>query len=96
MKAKPGYGQAYITMGEIYEAAVSYCLQQKGGDMKIEDKLVYELAYKEYEKAKNDPGFRAKAKTKQNNVQPLIPTTEDRFMNKDAKIKSDCYTSWIN
>ena len=96
LKAKPGYGQAYITMGEIYEAAVSYCLQQKGGDMKIEDKLVYELAYKEYEKAKNDPGFRAKAKTKQNNVQPLIPTTEDRFMNKDAKIKSDCYTSWIN
>ena len=96
LKIRPGYGQAYITMGEIYEAAVVYCMNQRDNELKMEDKLVYELAYNEYIKASNDPAFRGKARTKQNNVQPLIPTTEDKFMNKGAKIKSPCYTSWIN
>lgn len=96
LSKKPGYGLAYITMGEIYEAAVVYCMNQKKEDLKFEHKLVYRLAFKEYEKAKKDPGFRSKARTKQNYVQPLMPTKEDEFMNKGAKIKSPCYTNWIN
>jgi tetratricopeptide (TPR) repeat protein len=96
LKTRPGFGQAHITMGEIYEAAVLYCMGQRNGDLKYEDKLVYELAYNEYEKAQKDPAFRSKAKTKQNYVLPLIPTKEDKFMNKGVKIKSSCYTNWIN
>ncbi len=92
---KPGYGAAYISMGEIYEASVSYCTEKRGGKPKYEDKLVYELAAKEYKKAQKDPGFRSKAKTKYNNVFPFIPTKEDVFMHKGATIKSECYTSWI-
>lgn len=88
--AKPGYGQAYISMGEIYEAAVSFC----SDGTKFEDKLVYELAKKEYLKAMKDPAFRAKAKKKISNVGPFLPTKEDRFMHRHDKIKSKCY-SWI-
>jgi tetratricopeptide (TPR) repeat protein len=94
LRAQPGNGLAFINMGEIYEAAVSYCLKQKGSRTTYEDKLVYELAYNEYKKAQNDPAFRSRARTKISYVEPLIPTTEDRFMNKGKKIESDCY-SWI-
>lgn len=95
LQKKRGYGAAYISMGLIYEAAVSYCLDQKDGNMKFEDKLVYELASKQYKLAKKDPLSAREAKTKLSNVQPFLPTKEDRFMNKKGKIKSPCYTSWI-
>ncbi len=95
LQKKRGYGAAHISMGLIYEAAVSYCLDQKDGKLKFEDKLVYEKAAKEYLKAKKDPLSARDAKTKYSNVQPFLPTKEDRFMNKNGKIKSACYTSWI-
>lgn len=94
LKAKPRYGLAYITMGEIYEASVSYCQSKRGGKARFEDKLVYGLANKEYIKAQNDPSFRSKAKTKQQYLRPLLPTKEDMFMHKKDKIKDKCY-SWI-
>jgi tetratricopeptide (TPR) repeat protein len=94
LKAKPRYGLAYITMGELYEASVSYCQSKSGGKTRFEDKLVYELANKEYSKAKNDPSFRSKAKTKQKYLRPLLPTKEDKFMHKKDKIKDKCY-NWI-
>jgi tetratricopeptide (TPR) repeat protein len=90
LQVKPGYGQAYIVRGELFEIAVSYCQKQRGKDA-YEDKLVYERAYAEYEKAKRDPAFISKAKTKQNNLRPFLPTTEDKFMHKNDKIESDCY-----
>ena len=96
LKTRPGYGKASITMGEVYEAAVAYCLNKRDGKSIYDDKLVYEKAYLEYEKAKKDPGFRSKARTKQNYVQPLMPTKEDKFMHKGAKLKNLCYTNWIN
>lgn len=96
LQKKRGYGNAYISMGLIYEAAVSYCLdKKKDGKLVFEDKLVYELAAKEYIKAKKDPLSARAAKTKHNNVIPFLPTKEDRFMHKNDKIKSPCYTSWI-
>ncbi len=91
LSAKPGYGLAYITMGEIYEAAVIYCQNQRGGKGTFEDKLVYDLAKKEYEKAKNDPAFRSTANKKRDAVKPFIPSKEDYFMHKNDKIKSACY-----
>ncbi|MEJ2052606.1 MAG: hypothetical protein P8X42_01685 [Calditrichaceae bacterium] len=95
LNTRPGYGLAYITMGEIYETAVNYCLDQRGGKVDYDDKLVYELAWKEYEKAKRDPAFRGRANTKQKFVEPLKPSKEDEFMHQGAKISSSCYTSWI-
>lgn len=96
LRTRSNYGLAYITMGEIYEAAVVYCMNTNNEDLTMEHKMVYALAHKEYNKAKRDPGFRSKARTKQNYVKPLMPTKEDEFMNKGAKINSPCYTSWIN
>jgi tetratricopeptide (TPR) repeat protein len=90
LKARPGYGLAYITRGELFEMAVLYCQNKRGKD-KYEDKLVYERAYAEYQKARRDPAFISKAKTKQNNLKPFLPTKEDKFMHKGDKITSACY-----
>lgn len=95
LRKKPGYGQAYISMGEIYEAAVAHCMDKRGGKTKYEDKLVYLKAAQEYKKAQKDPAFKSKAKIKYKNIIPFLPTKEDKFMHKSAKIKSGCYTSWI-
>ncbi len=94
LKVKPGYGEAYITLGETYEAAVAYCQDQRGGKPKYEDKLVYEKALNAYKKATKDPAYRSKAKRKMENVKPFIPTRDDRFMHQGAKIKSACY-NWL-
>ncbi len=94
LSAKPGYGKAHIVMGEIYEAAVSYCQEQTNGKKKFQHKLVYELAWREYEKAKNDPSYRSDAKKKQGYVEPLTPSKEDKFMHPGEQISLDCY-SWI-
>jgi len=94
LRAKPKYGLAYITLGETYEAAVSYCQEKRGGKSKYEDKLVYLKAYKIYKLAEQDPVYRAKAKRKRENVKPFIPTQEDKFMHRNAKIKSACY-DWL-
>ncbi len=94
LRVKPHYGLAYITLGETYEAAVSYCQKKRGGKSKYEDKLVYLKAYKIYAKAKKDPAFVSKAKKKMENVLPFIPTKEDSFMHKHAKIVSACY-NWL-
>lgn len=94
LSAKPGYGKAYIVWGELIEASVPYCQSVKKGKRKYEDKLVYLEAYKIYERAKKDPSFRSKAKTKQSYLKNLIPTEEDKFMHKGEKISSSCY-DWL-
>jgi len=90
LKARPGYGMAYIARGELFEFAVLYCQNKRGKD-KYEDKLVYERAYAEYQKARKDPAFISKAKTKQGNLKPFLPTKEDKFMHKGDKISSKYY-----
>jgi tetratricopeptide (TPR) repeat protein len=93
LNAKPGYGLAYIVRGELYETAVPYCQAKQDRDKdSYEDKLVYKEAYQEYEKAKRDPAFISKAKTKQNNLRAFLPTQEDDFFHKGDKIKSPCYS----
>jgi len=94
LKAKPGYGLAYITMGEIYESAVTFC--QKGRNRKYDDGLVYEMAYRQYHKALNDPAYKSIAKSRRNSLQPYRHTKEEKFMNQNrTTIKMKCYTSWI-
>ncbi|RQV96929.1 MAG: tetratricopeptide repeat protein [Calditrichaeota bacterium] len=89
---KPGYGKAYITMGEIIEASVPYCQKQrKNSKTTFEDKLVYEKAKEQYDYAKRDPAYNSKARNKINYLQSLLPTKEDRFMNQGKSITSSCY-----
>lgn len=95
LSAKPGYGLAYITMGEIYESAVTFC--QKGRGRKYDDGLVYEMAYNQYGKALNDPQYKGIAKSRRNGLKPYLRTTEEKFMNNNrTTLKESCYTSWIN
>ncbi len=95
LKTKPGYGLAYITLGELYEAAVPYCQEKlKRKKTEFEDKLVYQKAYEAYKKASKDPAFRSRALKKQEIIKAFIPNQEDLFMHKHDKIKSPCY-EWI-
>ncbi len=94
IRANPKHGLPFITMGEIYESAVEYCMNKRGGKLTYDDKLVYELAYKEYQKAKRDPMMRDRAEKRMEALKPLLPTTEDRFFNKYDKPKDKCY-QWI-
>lgn len=90
------FGLAYIVRGEIYEACVEDCIAQRGNDRTTwDDKLVYQLAYDEYNKAMKDVAFRNIAERRISYVKQLIPTAEDRFMHKnDTRATGPCY-SWI-
>jgi tetratricopeptide (TPR) repeat protein len=94
LNTKPGFGLAYITLGEIYESAVLFC--QKGRDRKYDDGLVYEMAYAQYGKALNDPAYSSMAKSRRNGLRPFVLTKEEKFMNQNrTELKLPCYTSWI-
>ncbi len=88
IRKKPSYGKPYIVRGEMYEAMVSHCQQ---GQVKLEDKIVYEEAMFIYEKAKKDPGFKAIANTKINNLKPFIRLPEQIFMEPNAQVVNSCY-----
>lgn len=91
---KPGFGLAYITMGEIYESAVTFC--QKGRGRKYDDGLVYGMAYAQYGRALNDPSYKNLARARRSNLRPFLLTKEEKFMNQDrTNIKLPCYTNWI-
>ncbi|MCD4691848.1 MAG: hypothetical protein K8R79_02945 [Calditrichales bacterium] len=95
LRAKPNYGLAHITMAEIYEYAVPYCQKLEKRTRKLDDGLVYEKAYKEYEKAQRDPHFASISQKRKKQLKPLLPTREEIFFAGEKKIKSPCYKSWI-
>ncbi len=96
LKAKPGFGLAYIVMAEIYESAVTYCQNKDQRKRKYDDGLVYEKAMNEYRKALNDPNYKSDARRRLNNLKPYLPTDEEKFMNQNRKtLKEKCYNSWI-
>jgi len=92
----PNYGLAYMVLGEIYEAAVDDCINAREKKRStFDDKLVYELAYKQYQKAANDVQYTDLARRKMNYIFPDIPTNEDRFMHQEQKQpRLECY-NWI-
>jgi len=96
LKIDPNYGLAHIVLGEIYEATADDCINKRQKHIvNFDDKLVYELAYKEYAKAAQDIQFSDQAKRKMEYVKADIPTKEDRFMHPDQKkARLDCY-KWI-
>ena len=96
LKAKPGYGLAYITRAEIYEAGVDYCGDKEKRGRKYDDGLVYQKAYNSYAQAAKDPAFKSDAKKRMTGLKAVLPTEEEKFMNQNrTKITRDCYTSWI-
>jgi tetratricopeptide (TPR) repeat protein len=95
LSVKPGYGLAYITLGELYESTVLFCQNQRAkSETKYEDKLVYKKAYDIYLKAKEDSHYSSQAKAKMAALVNSIPTKEDEFMHKNDKITSPCY-DWL-
>jgi tetratricopeptide (TPR) repeat protein len=89
------YGLGWIALGEVYEASAEACVNQKNGKVDFNDKLVYELAYKQYKKALQDLEYRSEAQRHIDYLQGVLPTTEDKFMHKNqTQAKGDCY-KWI-
>ena len=88
LRKKPGYGEAYITRGELYEYMVSAC---QGPKTKLEDKVVYEEAIKVYKQATQDLASRSEANTKISNLKPFIRTPEEKFMEPNVTVKNSCY-----
>ena len=94
LRIDPQYGRAFIAIGQAYESSADKCSSKKPR-RDFSDKLVYELAYREYRKAQSDLDTRADAKQRLQYVKQLIPTNEDRFMHKEQKkAKGGCY-AWI-
>jgi tetratricopeptide (TPR) repeat protein len=90
------YGLAFLTRGIIYETAADNCVdKQKDKQPTFDDKLVYKMAYDEYEKAKRDLEWKRDAERRMRYLENMIPTRSDYFMHKNQDSpKSECY-NWI-
>ncbi len=86
----PGYGKGFILMAKVYEAAVDECAES---ELRFDDKLVYEMAAKEYDKVR-DPAFRSLARQRRQSLEEVLPTAEDRFFNKNERPEKECY-QWL-
>ncbi|MEJ2634437.1 MAG: hypothetical protein P8184_03985 [Calditrichia bacterium] len=97
IRVAPGDGLPYMIMGEVYENAVTYCQNKRTKDkFTYDDKLVYRLAQEEYKKAAKDPNYESDAKRRVTQLEPLLPTKEDLFMQKNRLTPKDPCYSWIN
>ncbi len=90
------YGVAFMTRGFIYETAADRCVAENDGKRTFDDKLVYQMAYEEYNKAKASFETQREATRAANALVNIIPTTEDYFMNPNkTRPTSPCY-NWMN
>lgn len=90
------YGLAYIVIGEIYESQVEKCYTARGKKLpEFDDKLVYDLAFQQYQRASQDLQFKDLAERKMSYLKDFRPTKEDLFFHKgQTKPKDSCY-DWI-
>ncbi len=90
------YGLAHIVIGEIYESQTEKCYTARGKKLpEFDDKLVYDLAYQEYQKAAQDIQFKDTAERKMTYINDFRPTKEDLFFHKgQTRPKDPCY-DWI-
>ncbi|MDZ7288867.1 MAG: tetratricopeptide repeat protein [candidate division KSB1 bacterium] len=87
-------GAAYLALGQVYQTCADQCVAQKG-KIEYDDKLVYELAYFQYERALQDSTTRNESRQRLNSLAASIPQKEDRFRNKGKdKATGSCY-QWI-
>jgi tetratricopeptide (TPR) repeat protein len=94
---RKNYGVGYIRIGEAYEFCVEDVISKKGGyeKMTYDDKLIYELANAQYNKAASFSDLEGIANRKMNAIKNLLPTKEDKFMNPDKKTASNPEYQWI-
>jgi len=93
--ARQDYGMAYIRIGEAYELCAESAVSKRGGKIRFDDKLIYALAYEQYQKASNYPDVSSIAQRKMRALENYIPTKEDRFMNPDKKRATSPEYDWI-
>jgi tetratricopeptide (TPR) repeat protein len=87
------YGSAYLALGRIYEAAARHC--QPPNALRFADKLVYKLAYQNYERALLHSASQTEARRQMKTLEPLLPRDDDYFANKNQdRPDGDCY-EWI-
>lgn len=86
----PDHGRGFVLMAKVYEAAVDQCAS---GDLKFDDKLVYERAALEYDKV-TDAAWRSVARQRRAALEEVLPSAEDRFFNKHDVPKGECY-KWL-
>ena len=95
LSVDPNYGLAFITRGMAYEKSADRCSEKNKGKTTFDDKLVYKMAYDEYQKARRDLTWRGEAETRISYVSAVIPTDSDYFMHPNQKSpRSACY-DWI-
>ncbi|NQU06910.1 MAG: hypothetical protein HQ568_12510, partial [Calditrichaeota bacterium] len=95
--AKDGnYGSAWVLMGDIYFNAADAA---SGDTPKFNDKLVFVIAYGLYKKAVSSSDIEAKSNGDRGmrilKGSGLVPTREERFMNKSKNKPSGDKYSWI-
>jgi tetratricopeptide (TPR) repeat protein len=95
--ANSNSGKPRIVLGNIYQEAASDCLNKDDGQIKIDHKLVFEMAYNEYARAAKDPGYASEARTKMQWLRSsqLMPSEEDRFLHPNVKKPRLACFSWI-
>jgi len=95
LRIDANYGLAYLTRGMIYEASAERCVSQNGGKITYDDKLVYKLAYDQFQRAARDLEWKNDAERRMAYLETLIPTREDEFMHSNQKTpRRECY-QWI-
>ena len=89
------YGLAWLSIGYAYQTSAERCVAKRNGEIKFDDKLVYQLAYDNFEKALQDNLSRRDAQRYREFLKTLIPTPQDRFLNQNKTVPQDeCY-NWI-
>ncbi len=87
-------GMGYASRGRVYEEAASNC---SGGSPSFDDKLVYQMAYEDYQQAVS-MGY-GQVKSRIDYLSKFIPSKGDWFMRSDSASEvspeKGCY-SWID
>ena len=96
MKMDSKSGLPHMVLGEVYENAVSQCSNSRNkSGYSYDDKIVFELAHREYGKAAaKDPNYRSQATRRMRDLKPLLRTVEDKHMHQRNTLKDSCY-AWI-
>ncbi|TDI68962.1 MAG: tetratricopeptide repeat protein [Bacteroidetes bacterium] len=95
LRVDSGYGEALMSIGDLYVAAVQGC-----GSFEREDRAVYWLAADYFERARRlDDRVSAQIRSRLSTLSQLYPTAEDKFFKNwttggDFRIDYGCYT-WI-
>lgn len=99
LEQDPGYGDAYIAIGDLYVQAVSDC---GGSQMGRGDRAVYWLAVDMYQQARSvDESVASTADQKIQTYSQYFPSAEDIFYRDDMQVGEsfrvdyDCY-AWIS